>query len=399
MAQKRLWSVDSIVPGELLYPERPELTLFRFVSIDPNGPGAVRYFFFGSDALRGFRDAAPDAAPHYGRIYRIERGALRRLSDTRRAPADDPGVMSDNLVRDIDAEEEMRTRMTGYLADSGKKGGEPGRDMETRRTYRPGPPLKIVVFRVGQGDTILLELPDRELWLIDAYFGQRSQYDKFKDWFTERYGELALKRMVVSHYHYDHIKYAVKVIDEFNPEEVVVTNSRIHTTGTTDNLLRTSSEKDILTELTGVDDTQYGNADVRLIRTADFPGVNVDMLGDDPNDHAVAVCIKTATSRVLLSGDIHGHLLARLADDPFLKTAEDVKRFYKVTHHCSRTGIDAELFRLFPPNDAVTSCSKKNRYEHPHNPPLTNITQMTAALAGTHKITFKESKPIEYTIN
>jgi len=406
---KSFWSVDQIISGDQVDLEDRRSSLVRFVHLTEEGPGGIRYFYVGDECLAGGEGRATRGFSfqqfHYGRVYEFDEGGIRGTRQPKRmgvsrefVPVIRRRELTDYARRNLSVEDEIRAEINGFFDESA--------GMETlRRRARPkrgrgGPPrrkpspAKVIVFNAGQGDTILVELPDEALWLIDAYFWRDKKYDDFARWIREKYGaRKRLERLIISHFHYDHIRCAARAVVDFQPEIVVVPDTLPHTTGTARNFLRVCKEHSELHKLSGPEDVNVGGLDVRLVRTADFPAVRP--LGRDPNEHAIAVVIKTRESRALLSGDIPGDMLRCLTNDPFLAGGEEAYRFYKVTHHCSRTGNDGAFFETFPPTDAVTSCASTNRYNHPHNPPRDVITRLTG---GRHEFTYRPGAPYVYLI-
>ncbi|MFA7237370.1 MAG: hypothetical protein WC058_10940, partial [Phycisphaeraceae bacterium] len=139
-----------------------------------------------------------------------------------------------------------------------------------------------------------------------------------------------------------------------------------------------------------------GYVKTNLTRTADFPGQFV--LGVDPNKNAISIGMRTKKSRVLLPGDIPGNMLAELVNTRFFKGGS--YRLYKVTHHCSATGDNSDLFSRFCPNDAATSCGASNRFGHPCNPPESTINNLVASATprGTHEITCRANRDLTYQL-
>jgi beta-lactamase superfamily II metal-dependent hydrolase len=330
----------------------------------------------------------------YGRAFTFDEGIIKAKTERKKlGPVIQqlPVLKRPDFVasakREYEAEDELRKEISELIGSGKIKGVSKERKMPKRRGPKKkiSPTVKIIVFYAGQGDTILIEFPGKELWLVDAYFWRDDAYQYLVDFIKENYGKnKRLARFIISHLHYDHIRCASRVVEDLRPSDVVIPDTLLHTTGTARNFLRVAKQMSTVVKLQGPEDIDFGDVDVRLIRTKDFPGN--PRLGSDPNKHAIATIIRTEASKALLSGDIPGAMLRALVqNDPYLSSERERYRFYKVTHHCSRTGNDGPFLNTFNPTEAATSCALYNKYNHPHSPPKGVIDRITR---GRHRFTF-----------
>jgi beta-lactamase superfamily II metal-dependent hydrolase len=294
--------------------------------------------------------------------------------------------LADCMTRQSDMEEYIRERLISFLGSAPKLASEPKTRLTDESKREPSSTATVRVFNVGQGDTILVELPDETLWLIDAYFWSGSVYEEFKQFVCNLHGKQSINRLIVSHFHYDHIRYGAQIIKDFQPTEVVVPDTLSHPTGAVLNLVETAQERNLLRVLSGIEETSVDTLNVNLIRTTDFPGP--PSLSSDPNEHAIAVLLTGRDSRAFLSGDIPGPLLNRFAGSQLLNSGGNLNRtFYKVSHHCSLTSCDADFLNNLRPTEAATSCGAGNRFGHPNPDAKSAIDTITA---GDHKVTFEQ---------
>ncbi len=232
---------------------------------------------------------------------------------------------------------------------------------------------RIHVHHVGQGDTIILELPKKQLWMIDARFWTNKRRDIFDEWMQGHFKGRHLTRLIISHFHYDHIHSAPHVIEKYKPDQVVITDSLNHGTSSTRRLLHYAKGRLII--LKGEEITTLGKLKIHLHRTDQFSNIKKS---PDPNDHEISVSFKTDKSFAFLPGDIPGDKCGRILDKRFPKLGTNIKmRFYKVSHHGSKTGYDFGFLNHLGPNKSVISCGQKNRYGHPHRPPLGKLRHPT----------------------
>ncbi|NCC60082.1 MAG: MBL fold metallo-hydrolase [Verrucomicrobiae bacterium] len=218
---------------------------------------------------------------------------------------------------------------------------------------------KVHVHNVGQGDTIVLELPDNQYWMIDARLWRESRRDEFKKW-MKRFEGKRFSKLIVSHFHYDHIHSVPYIIEEYKPDEVVVVDSLLHPTITTQRVLDKAGKS--LKVLRGTEYFSFGELKITLFRSVDLPNV---MVGKDPNSHEIGVCLCTQRTRAFLAGDMPAHQCEE-AIKAYFPSKGKANTYYKVSHHGSRTGNSQTFMNALDPQYSVISCGKGNRFGHPH---------------------------------
>ena len=403
------WTVDDITPGKAINERLAEQMLLRMVHASHDRPGGIRYLLVHRDCVDIRHTLADDQSPKfsYGLAYNLVHQQLSESVEeinygtvTARTPVVTVENLSRCVERRYDAERQLRTDLaeilTGLEEIRPPERGE--RSPEIERGRKPSWSIRIHVVNVGQGDTIILEFPGRRLWIIDAYFWSKSRYDGFREWLDETLPGHVIEKAIISHCHYDHIRSMDKVITDLSPQEVLAADVPTPPPNqTTNNVLAAARQRGVLRMIRQVEDVDVGLARVRLYPTTSLPGDPA--LGQDPNEHGIIVAVKTDKSMSLLPGDAPGRLLGPLVHDSFFD-GDMASRFYKVTHHCSRTGDDDVFLRGFMANNAVTSCSRVNRYGHPHNPPEQKIAANARASPprGRHRKTYEEDMVLTYAL-
>lgn len=267
------------------------------------------------------------------------------------------------LTHQPEIEDELRATVSGYLNDA--KDAQPN----DARSCRAPLEIRLHVLKVGQGDAILVEfrgMPAETLpasstvWLLDAFI---PNINKIEAYLQEHMQKTGPDSLLISHFHYDHIRDAPRIIEASKPA-VFVPNS-IHPTAATRELLAAATRAETLRKVTTPLVAAAGAIEALVLPTESLcqPGDN------DPNNKALVVTIRTEDADVLLSGDLKGAYLAQLVRTQMLGCLSKQWRVYKVAHHCSRTGDDASFFSAYDPNLSLTSCAKRNRYGHPHPEP------------------------------
>lgn len=370
-----LWSVDDITTGGTINPELKGRSLIRFTHVCKNPPGGLRYALV-EDACVKERGSQEDDRPEfsYGFTYYLPRAALKkhvrsvrfgkmkcRIPDI--AYSDFPTCFH----RRLDIEEDLREEQRSLLSDL-HPNLPPATDSSSREVELKGPDGSVVdihVVNVGQGDTILLVFPENRLWLIDAYFWEDARYQRFKAWLKDAFPNHILEKLIISHFHYDHIRSMISVIEDLVPKEVLFADAPDQPTKTSNCVMAFAAQRNLLREVVGTERHQRGGVELQMISTVTVrTGSRLN-----PNKRGIVVVGRGTDSVFLLPGDVPGEMLGHLVATNQLFSGVETERFYKVTHHCSQTGLHSTFPGRLRPNRAITSCGVSNRFGHPHDPP------------------------------
>ena len=226
---------------------------------------------------------------------------------------------------------------------------------------KPGKELRITCLDIGQGDGIVLEIPDGGVFLMDCGSSNKkntAQYQLLP--YLKSRGISHINGIMISHTDKDHISGIMELL-EFMGQGL--------TSMEADTLILPDWEKPPEVYRT-------------LIRLAENAGMNVfqvesgnsfhmgeagfhvlapakDALGEDVNEEGMVVELNYRSFRGLFTGDAgeptEKAILSRLRDVDFLK----------VGHHGSRYSSCQEFLDQVKAEIAVISCSDSNTYGHP----------------------------------
>ncbi len=353
------WSIDSITKKQYTPPE----SIVRFIRYHPNedttNSDEEPPKDFKSPRARYLTISHNNETLECGQSYTIDNNAFKSKVTVE--------FNESTFIRNIDTEkaleeEYIRQRNLGSeLTSIVKPEATPLADYDTVAQVW----ARLYVHNVGQGDTIVLELPDNNIWIIDAWFWGNKSYDNFKRWYSDNIdSNLHVNRVIVSHFHYDHIRSIPRIINDFNVNEVLIPNSLVHKTSTATLVLKTSGNK--LRLVNNALNEIFGNLRVDIIPTSFLQISN----SKDPNDHELAILLTTDNATSLLSGDISGQLILRLITHINAKKIQ----FYKVSHHGSYSGYNNAIFQNYQPQESIISCGKHNRYSHPSRRLIAHFT-------------------------
>ncbi len=233
---------------------------------------------------------------------------------------------------------------------------------------RPGQNLTMAFIDVGQGDSILVILPNTKTLLIDG--GEHQSSGKVLSTLQE-HGLSHIDVMVATHPHADHISGLIHVINNVNVGQVL-DSGQVHTTQTFEDFLNAIDTKQI--PLKSVSEGDSINLD---------PTVKIDVLNPSAslsdganneaefNDNSVVLKLTYGEFSALLTGDMEERNEARLVFKNATILDADV---LKAGHHGSRTSSSSPYLNAVTPELVIISLGAGNSYGHPHQEALDRIS-------------------------
>lgn len=230
---------------------------------------------------------------------------------------------------------------------------------------------KITMIDVGQGDSILIELPYRKaVYLIDTggavpfseenWQKRKNRFEVGPDIITpllKAKGIRTIDKIILTHGDLDHIGGTEAVIQNFNVKQIIVgrgqsANSNSVEEGTLCTLIK---EKKI--KLMAVK-----NGDFWKIGRFAFYVVGPSGKADNKNDGSIVLYTALGGERWLFTGD-----LEKKGERNLLEQYPNIKvDVLKVGHHGSLTSTSKSFIDQISPNVALISVGKHNRFGHPH---------------------------------
>jgi len=233
-------------------------------------------------------------------------------------------------------------------------------------TLENGRDLRMVVFDVGQGDSIFIEAPNGNQVLIDggpsnAVLGKLGGAMPFWD--------RSIDLMVLTHPHADHIMGLVEVLKRYDVGMVI--ESGVNYSTAEYRAWRTLLEqKHIPIMIARAGQKAHLASDIKLTILTPFESF-VEKSPSNVHDAMVVSKLVYASSSALLTGDAEKYLEYRL----LLSGADLRSDILKVGHHGSKTSTTEDFVRAISPRYAVISVGKKNRYSHPAQQTLDTLAK------------------------
>lgn len=228
--------------------------------------------------------------------------------------------------------------------------------------------LKIWFVDVGQGDGIIIRMPDGGVVVVDANRGGAAKMLPI----LQSLGVRTLRAVVMTHPHADHLGDLGAILQRF-PAETFYDPGFPHTTVGYMNLLRIVEKqaKRYVVPKPG-DRLDWGR------------GVTVTVLASgghtNINDNSIVLKLEFGRTAVILTGDAEKGSEREIVDRFRGRLTAEI---LKVGHHGSRTSSTPDFLRAVAPKYAIISCGIGNTYGHPNPQVLRNLETIRARIFRT----------------
>jgi len=241
--------------------------------------------------------------------------------------------------------------------------------------------VRVTMFDVGQGESILIEMPGGRRMLVDAggapFGGGVDIGARVLAPALWARGIRSLDTLLVTHADPDHLGGALDVLSDFAPHHlwmgVVVSGHR-----PTRKVLDATARFQIPVELKRQGESD-GEGDLR-VRVLHPPPPDWERRRVR-NDDSVVLEIVYRDVALLLTGDISEEIEREIM--PHLTRAKT--RILKVAHHGSRTSSSLELLSAWRPQFALISAGRGNTFGHPAPEVLRRLEEIGAVVFRTDR--------------
>ena len=260
---------------------------------------------------------------------------------------------------------------------------------------------RIVFFDVGQGDSILLELPRRQYALVDAgpgptyaaQAGMPGVRDAGADVVLRhlrREGITRLVALVVTHAHADHYGGAASVLLGVTVDTLILPVGRAADARLANLMTVARGRGTAVREVSWGETVRVGNS-VLTVLWPD-PAVTAEW---SENNCSVVLWGSVSGHDLMLTGDIEERAENRLCTMPGLLAAD----LLKVPHHGSGTSSTGGFIGCVSPGLAVVQVGERNRYGHPSPGTLARLEAAGATVLRTDAdgavvVTFRRGKAV-----
>lgn len=228
--------------------------------------------------------------------------------------------------------------------------------------------LRITMLDVGQGDGLVLELPQKKTILMDGGSSTESGlYDNIYAPFLKSRGITKVDYAIVSHSDMDHIKAVRELLQEGFPIGTLV-------------LPDISQPDEVYLELCCLAEKrgipvrkwfggkQYWFGQCQMLCLNPQPGSS----GEDTNADSLAILLRYQSFSMLFTGDLEGKGEEQVTQW-LREVQENSCTVLKVAHHGSKNSTSEDFLKQVHPFLSLISCGKNNRYGHPHQEVLNRL--------------------------
>ncbi len=242
--------------------------------------------------------------------------------------------------------------------------------------------LKIEFFDVGQGDSFLIQTPDKVNMLVDGGEG-KSLIKKL----SENMSLLDnINVVLLTHAHADHVGALADVVNTREVNTVFVNPTKFSTQEFETFIQAVDESGTASLTVNKGDRYQLGCCVVlNFLWPTSSLGNPQDALIDSANQESISFLLQYGSFDFLSSGDLEGEIEEEVAksvrEKKFLKDGS--VDLVKISHHGSDTSTSEKYLNIIQPDVAVIQVGKGNDYNHPASEIVTQIDQKGAQLFRT----------------
>jgi len=232
--------------------------------------------------------------------------------------------------------------------------------------------FRITFLDIGQGDSSVVELPDKRVMLID---GGSGGFDAGRRVIAPYLWSKGIRRvdfMVLSHPHPDHYRGLIYIMDNFKIGEIWLNGRPVQPSAETSSWMLTGAgeffqkmrEEKIPGKIIRRGDVlEAEKYSIYVLHPYDeFYADSARGEFSSENSDSLVLKIDTGDSSALFTGDIEAE-----AEENLIYLGAWLKSdIIKVPHHGGRTSSSEEFLKTVTPQIAVVSAGKNNSFGHPH---------------------------------
>ena len=230
-----------------------------------------------------------------------------------------------------------------------------------------GDTLRVNYIDVGQGDSIFIQLPNKETMLIDA--GEAYKSENVIN-YLNNLGITKIDYVVGTHPHTDHIGGLESVVNTFDIGSIYMPKAS-STSKTYLDLLTTISNKGLKVKTAKSGVVVLDDNNLKL----EFIAPNSDSYSE-LNNYSAVLKLTYLDNTFLFMGDAE-----TLSEDEI--TSEIKADVIKVGHHGSDSSSGIEFVKKVSPEYAIITVGEGNSYNHPYQPIIDRYTSIGAKVLRT----------------
>lgn len=253
--------------------------------------------------------------------------------------------------------------------------------------------MQIAVLDVGQGDAIYYKSSTGDSIFIDGGSSSKSNVGQNTILpFLKSNAVSSIAYWFVTHADSDHISGLCEVLETgYQVDNIVVSKVALESDEALVELVKNVQQLDVNVYYIEKGESLYMSDDTSL--ECLYPGDNDK--SDDRNDMSLVLKLKDKDFYAVMAGDVSSRVEEKLVKEYGEKLECN---FYKANHHGSKYSNAREWLGTLSPEITVISCAKINKYGHPSDEAVNNITSAGSDIYFTMEsgqITYKEREIYE----
>ncbi|MBQ4531471.1 MAG: DNA internalization-related competence protein ComEC/Rec2 [Lachnospiraceae bacterium] len=240
-------------------------------------------------------------------------------------------------------------------------------------------PLRITMLDVGQGDCMVLEYEQKEVYLVDGGSSDVKQVGKYRIVpFLKSEGIRKIQGIFISHMDSDHISGIKELLEYEQKGEFQIDTVYLPDISGKDEAYQ---EMETLISQSGIPIVYVARNMILQSGNLGFQILQPLQLGNysEKNETSMVFNLKYKEFSMLFTGDIEGKGEAELKSSGLL---EDIT-VLKAAHHGSEYTMCQETLNQITPEVTLISCGKDNSYGHPHKALLERINNLNSQIYVT----------------
>ena len=226
--------------------------------------------------------------------------------------------------------------------------------------------LRVLVFDVGQGDSILVSFPNNGGNVLIDTSGDTMNYESSNNVgnkiipYLKTVGITKIDYLVVSHGDFDHMGEAINLVNNFKVKNVVFNCGEYN--NLEKNLIMVLNKKDIK-YYTCIRELRISKYKMQFLNTREY---------DNENDNSSVVYFNYDGYKFLFMGDAGVEKEKDILEKYNISDIDVLK----VGHHGSKTSSDKKFIDEIKPKYSIISVGKNNRYGHPNKEVLDTLNDL-----------------------
>ena len=231
---------------------------------------------------------------------------------------------------------------------------------------------RITFLDVGQGDSIVIELPQRKgVYVIDTGGLLRFEEEEWQkkkrpfdvgrsivSTYLKGRGIAVIDALIITHADSDHMEGAFGLLEEIKVREIHYSKGSEEKELMEKLLQRAAERRVAIYSVHRSNEWQVGDVSFRYV----YPERDAPY---EDNDSSLVLVVETPFREVWLTGDLEHEGERKLM---LLEKKSPIKPvLLKVGHHGSRTSTSDEFLTFLRPDLAIISAAENSRYGHPHH--------------------------------